>query len=369
MIQQLRKIGVKIPIVTTSSWGDDPLSSLPALLTGDIVDAHAYGGIDELQKNPLNAPTFVDWMAAAHVIDRPLSVTEWNVSPFPAPDRHASPLYVASSARLQGWDALMQFAYSQQPFAGGGSPSNWDAFNDPSLLATLPAAALLYRRGDVQEANITYVFAPTPDQLFNRLTSPTTSVALRTAVEKGKLVVAMPQTRELPWLEKSQIPPGAQLITDPNQSLIKPDATYAVSDTGELRRDWAQGTYTIDSPRSQAAMGWIGGKQINLADVGIAVTTRNATVSIQSLDQTNIRESRSILISLGARAVPESGNRTPFHSEPVEGRLTIRAGKGLKLYKQVGRASVQHEIPTSYENGQYQINLSPNLGTYWLLLK
>ena len=116
-------------------------------------------------------------------------------------------------------------------------------------------------------------------------------------------------------------------------------------------------------------MGWIGGKQITLADVGIAVTTRNATVSIQSLDQTNIRESRSILISLGARAVPESGNRTPFHSEPVEGRLTIRAGKGLKLYKQVGRASVQHEIPTSYENGQYQINLSPNLGTYWLLLK
>jgi len=162
MIQQLRKIGVKIPIVTTSSWGDDPLSSLPALLTGDIVDAHAYGGIDELQKNPLNAPTFVDWMAAAHVIDRPLSVTEWNVSPFPAPDRHASPLYVASSARLQGWDALMQFAYSQQPFAGGGSPSNWDAFNDPSLLATLPAAALLYRRGDVQEGQNHICICPNP---------------------------------------------------------------------------------------------------------------------------------------------------------------------------------------------------------------
>ena len=116
----------------------------------------------------------------------------------------------------------MQFAYSQQPLAGRMAAHQiGKAFNDPALIATLPAAALLYRRGDVQEAKTTYVFAPTPDQLFNQLISPKNSVALRTAVEKGKLVIAMPQTRELPWLEKSQIPAGAQIITDPNQSLIR----------------------------------------------------------------------------------------------------------------------------------------------------
>jgi hypothetical protein len=65
-------------------------------------------------------------------------------------------------------------------------------------------------------------------------------------------------------------------------------------------------------------MGWIGGKQISLADVGIAITTRNATVAVQSLDQKNISDSRAILISLGARSVPESGTRMPFHSEPVK---------------------------------------------------
>ena len=122
MIQQLRKIGVKVPIVTTSSWGNNPLSSLPALLSGDMIDVHAYGGIDELEKNPLYAPTFIDWMAAAHVIDRPLSVTEWNVSPFPTPDRDTIPLFVASSASFQGWDALMQFAYSQQPLGKSRRP-------------------------------------------------------------------------------------------------------------------------------------------------------------------------------------------------------------------------------------------------------
>jgi hypothetical protein len=369
MIQHLRGLGVKVPIVTTSSWGDEPLSSLPALLSGDIVDAHAYGGFDEFEKNPLYAPTFVDWIAAAHVIDRPLSVTEWNVSPFPVLDRHTSPLYVASAASFQGWAAPMQFAYSQQPLDGRGKPSNWDAFNDPGLMATLPAAALLFRRGDVQEAKTTYVFAPTPGQLFGQLISPKTSVALRTAVERGKLVIAMPHTAELPWLEKSQIPSGAQLITDPNQSLIDVDANSTISDTGELRRDWEQGTYTIDTPRSQVAMGWIGGKQISLADVGVAVATRNATVAVQSLDQNSIRESRGIQISLGARSVPDPRNQTIFRSEPVIGRLTIQAGKGLKLYKQFAGSTRQQELPVAYEAGRYQIDLDRNLGTYWLQLR
>jgi hypothetical protein len=369
MIQHLRSIGVKVPIVTTSSWGSEPLSSLPALLTGDIVDAHAYGGIGELEKNPLSTATFVDWIAAAQVIDRPLTVTEWNVSPFPVPDRHISPLYVASAARLQGWAAPIQFAYSQQSLDHGSIPTNWDALNDPGLIATLPAAALLYRRGDVQEARTTYVFAPNPAQLFNRAISPQTSVALRTAVEKGRLMIAMPRIAELPWLEQSQIPPGARLITDPNQSLIDADATSATSDTGELRRDWDHGTYTIDTPRSQAAMGWIGGNEINLADVAIAVTTANATVAVQSLDQNSIRESRVIQISLGARSVPDAKDQMLMHSEPVIGHLTIRAPEGLKLYKQFAGSTRQQQLPFSYQAGRYQIDLGPRVGTYWLQLR
>jgi hypothetical protein len=116
-------------------------------------------------------------------------------------------------------------------------------------------------------------------------------------------------------------------------------------------------------------MGWIGGKQINLSDVSIAVTTRNATVAVQSLDERNIRESRSIMISLGARSIPKRMNQLPFHSEPVIGRLTIHGRGGLKLFKQIGSALAQQEIGTSYQNGQYQINLDKNLDTYWLILK
>jgi hypothetical protein len=369
MIRQLRALGVKVPLVTTSSWGGNPLSSLPALTTGDMIDVHSYGGPGELEKNPIYSANLVDWIAAAHVVNKPLSVTEWNVSPFPAADRHAMPLYVAGSASLQGWNALMQYAYAQGPLNDRGGPSNWHAFNDPAMLATLPAAALLFRRQDVREAETAYVFAPTKAQLFEQPISPINSAALRTAAEKGKLLIAMPATRELPWLSASERPADATILTDPGKPLLDPDASEVVSDTGELRRNWEKGIFTIDTPRTQAAMGWIGGQSIRLADLGLEITTRNATVAVQSLDDKPIREAAALLISLGARSVPSAGDQLPFRSEPVTGALTIRAKKGLKLYKRIGAGGEEREIPASYEGEEYHITLERNLATYWLLLK
>jgi hypothetical protein len=362
MIAHLRAAGVKVPIATTSTWGDAPLSSLPALTAGNLVDAHSYGATGELEKNPLLAPNLVHWLAAAQIADRPLSVTEWNVESFPAPDRHAVPLYVAASARHQGWDALMQYAYAQVPLDSPGSPSNWHAYNDPALVATLPAAALLFRRGDVAEASTVYAFAPGME-LFNQAISPRSSVALRTAVERGRLVIALPAAKELPWLEASPLPAGARVLTDPNESLIDAKASHSVSDTGELRRSWDEGIYTIDTPRTQAAMGWIGGRRLALADVEIAATTRNATVAVQSLDDAPIAKAKAILVSLGARAVPRSARELPYYSEPVQGELAIRAPKGLKLYH--GNKA----LPALYVDGAYRVRLERELGTRWLILR
>ena len=367
MTEHLRAQGVRVPIATTSTWGGNPLSSLPALTAGDIIDAHAYGGVGEVEKNPLYAANLVHWIAAAQVAGRPLSVTEWNVEAFPAPDRHGIALYVAAAARHQDWDALMQYAYAQVALDGAGGPSNWHAFNDPASLAMLPAAALLYRQGHVRQAGRVYAFAPTSEQLFNHPLSPQNAVALRTAAELGRLVIALPPAKELPWLQKSPIPAGATLISDAKKSLLESDAVEAVSDTGELRRNWAQGIYTIDTPRSQAATGWIGGRKIALRDVEITATTRNASVAVQSLDEHPIGESGALLISLGARAVPQAQHRLPYHAEPVEAELTIRARKGLKL-RPAGAADAS-PLPAPYADGRYRIKLDASLRTYWLVLR
>ena len=86
------------------------------------------------------------------------------------------------------------------------------------------------------------------------------------------------------------------------------------------------------------------------------------------LDGEPIASSKDLLVSIGARAEPKAGNKTPFHVEPVEGLLTIRAPKGLKLYRR-GTLQELKEVPTTYRNGQYAIRLDGALRTNWLFLR
>ncbi|MDF3933408.1 cellulase family glycosylhydrolase [Pseudomonas citronellolis] len=369
LIRHLRGLGVKVPIVTTSTWGRNGLSALPALTSGDLIDAHSYGGVGQLERNPLTSDGMINWIGAAQVAGKPLSVSEWNADPFLTPDRHALPLYVAATARHQGWNALVQYAYSQETLDSRWmSPSNWHTYNDPAMLATLPAAALLYRRGDVRQASTTTVFAPTPNTLFGQVIDPANSVLLRTAMLKSRLQIAMPATPELPWLQASPYPADAQVVRDPNQALLDANASEASSDTGELKRSWRDGIFTVDTPLTQAASGWLGGKTLALGNLQLQVKTANASVAVQSLDGKPLEQSQALLISLGTRAVPKDDNGLPYRVEPLEGSFSIKAPPGLSLY--LGGTPKQAEpLAAPYRDGRYTISLDGQKMSNWLFLK
>lgn len=367
MTTHLRGLGVKTLVIPTNFWGDEHLSSLPALSAGDMVDAHAYQGEGALKANPLTTDNFIHWLAAAHVAGKPFSVTEWNADPFPTEDRHTLPVYLAAQSSFQGWDALMLYAYSQ---SGAQTPdawwhaSNWDAMYDPSMMATMPAAALMYRRGDVKEAANTYVLK-LEDDLFKREINPKNAAFIRTATELGKLQIAMPAHSALPWLAKSNLPAQTKTFKDANQALLKPADTSATN--ADFKHDWQQGYLTIDTLQTQGVVGEVGDKKFVLKDVTIATRTPNATVMVQSLDALPINASGNILISLAARSIPAKDGKLPFLSEPVTGQIIIKAGKGLKLYKRQ-QAQAAQQIPVQYQQGQYTITLDAGLNTYWLSL-
>ncbi len=369
MIAHLRALGVRVPIATTSTWGGNGLSALPALTVGDVIDAHSYGASGQLEKNPLTSDGLIDWLAAAQVVGKPLTVSEWNAEPFPLPDRHSLPLYIAGTASHQGWDAMLQYAYSQQAFnPGWRTADNWHAYNDPALLATMPAAALMYRRGDVQPASTRYVFAPSPEPLYNQDITPRTSALLRTAVGLGQLQIALPVTPQLPWLKPAAIADGATVLHDPAQALLPADATESVSDTGELKRNWQSGLYTIDTPLTQAATGWLGGRTVTLGDVQVQASTPYASIAVQSLDGVVLGQSRSLLVSLGTRAVPQPEENTRFHVEPLKAQLSIKAPAGLKLFARDAQAQLK-PLPASYRDGRYHITLDGTYMSNWLFLK
>lgn len=367
MIAQLRGLGAKQAIATTNTWGDNPLFSLPALTTGDVIDAHSYGAPGQLEKDPAWSAHLGHWLAAAQVVGMPLAVSEWNAEPFPAYDRHTLPLLVAAMASHQGWSALMHFAYSQASPRDRGAPSNWHAYNDPSLLPMLSAAALMYRRGDVRPATTTYVYDPGAEAFFGQVTSAGNAPALRTAAEKGRLLIAMPATPELPWLQRKAPPRGATALTDPRQSLLPEGAQEVTNDTGELTHNWARGTYTINTARTQAALGWIGGQDVRLPAMRLQLETRHASVAVQSLDDAALGKSGNLMISIGTRSQPQPGNKTPFLVEPLAGTIEVLAPAGLKAYRN-GPFNQWIELPAQYGNGSYRIRLDGKLPVQWIAL-
>ena len=321
--QALTQGGVEALVATTSTWGNSPLFSLPALTAGDLIDVHSYGESESLSQDPRRAPNFATWLAAAQVAGYPLTVSEWGV-PFPARDRFVAPLYVASIASLQGWDAVLQYAYQQYPVSEPqDSVDKWSAADDPAIMAQMPAAAVLFRRGDVTTARRTYRLEIDAKAFYGQPISPETSNALRTLVEQSRVVIGLPDTHELSW-DSFARPSGQEVLRNAFQSFISDSAAEVVSDTGELTRNWAEGYQLIDTPRTQAAAGWIGGQEIHLGSLTLAIATKKAAVAVTSLDDDPIQSSKRLLVSAAAQAVAP-GDQLPFRSEPVVGTLSIRS--------------------------------------------
>ncbi|MBC8068263.1 MAG: cellulase family glycosylhydrolase, partial [Deltaproteobacteria bacterium] len=127
-IDDLRELGYRGGVATSSLWGDQSLFSLPSLTVGDIVDTHSYGGPETLSSNAHVDPHFVHLVATAAVPGLPLSITEWNI-PAPIRDRFVGPTLVAGIAALQGWAAPMMFAYASNPLEPPQRPEIWSSWD------------------------------------------------------------------------------------------------------------------------------------------------------------------------------------------------------------------------------------------------
>jgi Cellulase (glycosyl hydrolase family 5) len=370
MRDHLDILGVKSLVATTNSWGKMGLNGLPSMTDGDVIDVHSYGKDEELNRDPRYNPGFLSWIAGAQVSGKPLTVTEWNIGSFPGRDRFTAPLFTASLASLQGWDAMMLYGYSQSDLNGTiVNGSNYSSFNDPALMGIMPAAALLYRQDHVALAKQSYELKLGRNDIFFKKIDPTTSKTIRTLLETSRLTIAMPDTDtpELPWLKNQVV--NSTVITDPNRDYTIPvGATGLSSDTNELKRDWQAGIHTIDTAKSKIASGWIGGKPINLGDVSFNLTTKKAVVAVQSLVNSPITQSSKIFITAMARCMPITGIKLPYLCEPVAGTVTFSAPPGLSLYKvtKTGAEALTSAATYNALNGKYTVDLKAG---HWFVLR
>ncbi|HEY0007762.1 MAG TPA: cellulase family glycosylhydrolase [Tepidisphaeraceae bacterium] len=354
-IEHLRGLGLKVPIATTNTWGSNPLFSLPALTAGDMIDVHSYGQAESLSSNPKYSPMSSHWLAAAQVKGMPLTITEWNTE-FPQRDRFTQPLFIAATAAFQGWDAPMIYGYQQSPMRAPTKLESWSISNDPSHLALMPAAALIFRQGYVKPAEKTVVFSPPGNDLLLKEITPVTSPALRTLSERHRLVIGLPKTPLLPWLK------GVDRADEHDVMKIAPgaDGEVITSDTGELARNHEKGLYTINTPTAQAAMGWMEGEAVKLADVEFKIDTPKASVSVVSLDGQPIATSKKMLLSFVARS-QMVGKPAAIKTEPIIGEIRFPAPVTFTPIN--GKGHRMAVIPD-----QSTLKLNGRLATHWVLV-
>jgi hypothetical protein len=367
LLGALDQVGVKVPVSTTQMWGGMSLYGLPPLTAGGIIDVHSYGSAEALSANPRFKDNYVSYLASGQAYGKPVSITEWNV-PYPKVDRFTAPLYVASISALQGWDAPMIYNYSQRTFGKPSRQGTWSTFSDVAITGMMPAAALLYRQRHVSDAAKSYCIMLDRESLYFKSSHPKNMASLRTLVERSKVTIGLPDTKELDWDEQSDVSAGTTVITDTYKDFIPGRWDSVSSDTDELTRNWVKGFQIIDTDKTQAVHGWIGGEFLRLKCVDFEITTPKAAVAVSSLDGQAIGKSRKMLISAVARAVPSEGGRMPMLSEPVNGRIRIAGSRGLKLVPLAGDGSELPVLEVEYADGKYVVELPPQSGTHWLML-
>lgn len=322
-IADLRALGVRAPVATTSFWGDDPMVSLPALTVGDVIDVHGYDGEGALDVDPRADHNLMHRIAAGRVEGMPLVLTEWNLQP-PVRDRFVGPLWMAAMASLQGWEAPMHYCYTSTPLPPPDRLYEGMGLIDPATVALMPAAALAYREGHVEPAHRRYRVVLDRSRLYDREMGAHRSAAIRTLAEQSRVEIALPDLPELDWDAPRAATPGAIEVHDLDHSFLPDDATAVVSDTGQIRRDWTTGVGTVDTPKTQAAHGWIGGRTIALSDVTLAIDAPKAAVVVSALDGQPIRRSKALLVTVVGQ-VDSEGGKPPLRAQAVTGRLRIRS--------------------------------------------
>jgi hypothetical protein len=206
-------------------------------------------------------------------------------------------------------------------------------------LGQFPAAALLFRKGDVTSGPPVVHEERSLDDIFYRRWP---LIAEEGAWDPNRDKGAMPEASPF----KAAVDPLAYLVGraevkyggDPAKSTVADLSKYVDpvkktvrSVTGQITTDLARGLYLVDAPQAQGVAGFLGGAgPQKLSDVTVDCANQYASVVVVPLDDRPIATSRRLLVQVGTVCRPtgwrERPIRIPVKEGFVEGSRIIDVG-------------------------------------------
>ncbi len=338
-VQAIRSTGYQ-GLIVTSNWqagsGYTNYLNLASDATcGNIIDRHNYfGGRGSMLVSPGSA---ILSSGMEQVQNRPFMLSEWS-SVFPNQFGVEGPAIIgAYGMGLNGWDSSQIFAVSSRGgFDLAVGQNNWQV-NVPQVLGIFPAVARQVLRGDVSESKLIlpqYVcvkdllkaklgFTDTTEQKGD-VKSFTTNKVPAAALAVGRCVVT--------FTKHFKPTPAVSLQAYRRKHLLRSSTGQLAWQAGSLPQS---GFITINTPGTQAVVGFAAGRKINLQNVAIRPETRFAAIYVTALGQRGaIATGRRILITTIARVYNTgmkmaqgyliSRGHAPMRVEPVKVRLTLK---------------------------------------------
>lgn len=309
--EMLRKAGLKVPVSGTN-WQGGGFTTRVHLLGQsrlDYIDRHGYWDHPQGEGNLkwriatakfVNLPMVKALLAAPdpqqennvgnlvvaksweRVFGKPLTISEWNTC---LPNEYSleGTGLMAVYGSMQGWSGSLQFAYSSPDWPGRLSAGSFDLLGNPPQILQFFAAAAMWHRGDVKEAPVVGETVYTPESVFEFERD-------RRPLPQAAALVGKVGYR---FVDRASTP----VKTDVSR-FWDPERLVARSLTGELVWDARNGVVTVDTPRTQAVIGFLSAGVHRLSAVEIESPARFGALYVTAMDGMKpVREASRLVIT------------------------------------------------------------------------
>jgi hypothetical protein len=372
-----KDLGVEAAIIDTqASYGG--IAGTYRESCNDFVDMHAYWQHPSFPGRPWdganwnirNTPMVADpsggnlaRLGFYRVAGKAFTVSEYD---HPAPSHYAAEMFpmIASFAALQDWDGLFQFDWGGTDSDARRITGYFALQQHPAKLAFLPAAALMFRRGDVEAARGTARLT-IPAAQAEELTAD--NVSMSEAWEKAGLATGEMLTHRL----ELRFAPGGKL-----------EAEVSKQAGSTVAWDAEAGLYTVNAPAARAVVGRCTGRTTKLdgAEFDVKANPHNfAVLTLNAADgQPLARSGRLLLVAAGNvensgmgwnadhTSVGTQWGRAPTLCEGIAARITLSTGaKSAKVHALDGAGARAGEVPESLSGGRLSFDIGPRFKTLW----
>ncbi len=356
----------------------------------DFIDMHAYWEHPRWSGRPWSSS---DWTIrnSSMVTDKeagtlsrfgqhgvagfPLTISEYD---HPAPSFFSAEMYpmLNAVAAFQDWDGIYHFDFGGN-YNQGKINSYFSTAGHPLKQIFIPVGAILFRMETIQPAQKTVALGIPPESVVDLM--------VKYGYRMDDIWEAAGAPSGLVLLHKMHVDMKAGEFKL-SEEVSQPEGAWT-SDTGELtwdNTDSTQAVFTINAPAAKGAVGYIGGKEIDLDKVTIAMDTipgNWGTITLTALDGKPVEESSRILLVAAGRventgmgwneqytSVNDQWGTAPTRAEGIPARIILRDMDRFTVHTLDSTGSPEAELEVNRRGGEQTIGIGAQYKTLWYLL-